>query len=168
MFSTWQTALDHCRHNRTDSRHLSQPLSFCEGVRGDTWKVSNTPKVISIQGDRVKVHTRVHAIPQSLFPDTILHCLGGLRGRGERTRNCTVNHRATSPCVLKGPAQTCRGIFQAKKGNWPSSNKPHTAVRQLCQRREVSERCLAWSHVPLFHLGFLQETRSQADERMSR
>lgn len=167
MFSTWQTALDHYRHNQTDSLHLSQPLSFCEGVRGDIWKVTNMSKVISIQGDRVKVHTWIHAIPQSVFLDTILHCLGSLCGRGEETENCTVNHRNTSPCVLKGPVQTCLGILQAEKGNWHWSNKPGTAVRQLCRRREVSERCLARSHVPLLHLEFLQETRSQADERMS-
>lgn len=125
-------------------------------------------KVISIQGDRVKVHTRVHAIPQSVFLDTILHCLGGVFAvEGKKTENCIVNHGTTSPCILKGPVQSCLGILQAERGNWHSSNKPDTAVRQLCRSREVSERCLARSHVPLLHLEFLQETRSQEDERMS-
>lgn len=79
------------------------------------WKVTNTPKVISIQGDRVKVHTWVHAIPQSVFLYTILHCLGGLCGRGERTENRAVNHRTTSPCVFKRSCANLPGNFTGKE-----------------------------------------------------
>lgn len=52
------------------------PFPCCDGVREDIWKVTNLPKVISIKGDRVKVHTWVHAIPHSVVFDNIPHCLG--------------------------------------------------------------------------------------------